>query len=198
MGIGVSYTGYDGKTRHSVVQNAADLPRFMGTESRAQPPAAKTPRIGDLIGKVNQQDPVDGPLVGIEGNGSPEPDGQFRAVGSRGGFRLPFSRTEIEVAPSMIMGCNEVTLTKLEYNVIFSEKGLAKGRTEERVVWKKSFFVLAEAKQASDGAKYGVRPTFDENGVLQSLAFGTDAELDAATPGGNVQIVETTTCPNAE
>lgn len=182
MGIGVSYTGYDGATRHSVAQGAADLPRIMGSQS---------PRIGEAFQRRGPQkpqsmpeyDPVDGPLVGIEGNDSPKPDGQFRAIGTRGGWRLPFSRTEITVKPSIVMGCNEVTLTKLQYDVIFSEKGLAKGRTEERVVWEKSFFVLAEGKGAADG-KFSVR-LFAQNvaddpvhPIPTAFAFGSDADLD--------------------
>ena len=188
MGIGVSYTGYDGKTRNSVAQNAADLPRIMGETRRQTAPAAKVPKVGDTLRP--SLDPVDGPLVGIEGNESSQPDGQFRAVGAKGGWRLPFSRTEMEVKPSVIMGCNEVTLTKLQFDVIFSESGLAKGRTEERVVWRKSFFVLAEAGEGTGNGKYGVRafmePSHDdkERPHLKSLAFGTEADLD--TWDGNV------------
>lgn len=184
MGIGVSYTGYDGATRHSVAQGAADLPRIMGSQS---------PRIGEAFQRRGPQkpqsmpehDPVDGPLIGIEGNDSPQPDGQVRVVGAKGGWRLPFSRTEITVKPSIVMGCNEVTLTKLQYDVIFSEKGLAKGRTEERVVWEKSFFVLAEdsAKSVASG-KFSVR-LFAQNvaddpvhPIPTAFAFGSDADLD--------------------
>lgn len=184
MGIGVSYTGYDGATRHSVAQGAADLPRIMGGLPARRATAPASPRVGDRLA-APQQDPVDGPLIGIEGNDSPRPDGQFRAIGTRGGWRLPFSRTEIEVKPSIVMGCNEVTLTKLQYDVIFSEKGLAKGRTEERVVWEKSFFVLAEdiAKSVASG-KFAVR-LFAQNvaddpvhPMPTAFAFGSDADLD--------------------
>lgn len=181
MGIGVSYTGYDGKTRNSVAQNAADLPRIMGETRRQTAPAAKAPKVGDTFqfGKTSL-DPVDGPLVGIEGNESSQPDGQFRAVGTKGGWRLPFSRTEMEVKPSVIMGCNEVTLTKLQFDVIFSESGLAKGRTEERVVWRKSFFVLAEASGV--GGEYEVRPELktipgDDVPRLAALYFGSGKNL---------------------
>lgn len=184
MGIGVSYTGYDGATRHSVAQGAADLPRIMGSQS---------PRIGEAFQRRGPQkpqsmpehDPVDGPLIGIEGNDSPRPDGQVRVVGAKGGWRLPFSRTEITVKPSIVMGCNEVTLTKLQYDVIFSEKGLAKGRTAEREVWRKSFFVLAEdsAKSVASG-KFSVR-LFAQNvaddpvhPMPTAFAFGSDADLD--------------------
>lgn len=187
MGIGVSYTGYDGKTRNSVAQNAADLPRIMGETRRQTAPAAKVPKVGDTLRP--SLDPVDGPLVGIEGNESSQPDGQFRAVGTKGGWRLPFSRTEVEVKPSVIMGCNEVTLTKLQYDVIFSESGLAKGRTEERVVWRKSFFVLAEA--SGGGGEYEVRPKWtylpgDENTPrLSALLFGKGSSLK-----GDIEEVE--------
>ena len=191
MGIGVSYTGYDGATRHSVAQGAADLPRIMGSQS---------PRIGEAFQRRGPQkpqsmpehDPVDGPLIGIEGNDSPRPDGQVRVVGSKGGWRLPFSRTEITVKPSIVMGCNEVTLTKLQYDVIFSEKGLAKGRTEERVVWEKSFFVLAEdsAKSVASG-KFSVR-LFAQNvaddpvhPMPTAFAFGSDADLDTYNEADN-------------
>lgn len=184
MGIGVSYTGYDGATRHSVAQGAADLPRIMGSQS---------PRIGDTFQRrgpqkpqsMPQQDPVDGPLIGIEGNDSPRPDGQVRVVGSKGGWRLPVTRTEEEIEPSVIMGCNKVTLTKLQYDIIISEKGLVKGRSAEREVWRKSFFVLAEdsAKSVASG-KFAVR-LFAQNVVDDpvhpmptAFAFGSDADLD--------------------
>lgn len=184
MGIGVSYTGYDGATRHSVAQGAADLPRIMGSQS---------PRIGDTFQRrgpqkpqsMPQQDPVDGPLIGIEGNDSPRPDGQVRVVGAKGGWRLPVTRTEEEIEPSVIMGCNKVTLTKLQYDVIISEKGLVKGRSAEREVWRKSFFVLAEdsAKSVASG-KFSVR-LFAQNvaddpvhPMPNAFAFGSDADLD--------------------
>lgn len=213
MGIGVSYTGYDGATRHSVAQGAADLPRIMGSQS---------PRIGDTFQRrgpqkpqsMPEQDPVDGPLIGIEGNDSPRPDGQVRVVGSKGGWRLPVTRTEEEIEPSVIMGCNKVTLTKLQYDIIISEKGLVKGRSAEREVWRKSFFVLAEsgAKSVASG-KFAVRAFFEsdteEKPKLLKLAFGSDANLDTYNentgrfdcnenvPGGQslpVKIVETDEC----
>lgn len=184
MGIGVSYTGYDGATRHSVAQGAADLPRIMGSQS---------PRIGEAFQRRGPQkpqsmpehDPVDGPLIGIEGNDSPRPDGQVRVVGAKGGWRLPVTRTEEEIEPSVIMGCNKVTLTKLQYDVIISEKGLVKGRSAEREVWRKSFFVLAEdsAKSVASG-KFAVR-LFAQNvaddpvhPMPTAFAFGSDADLD--------------------
>lgn len=180
MGIGVSYTGYDGKTRHQVAQNAADLPRIMGSQST---------RIGEAFQRRGPQkpqsmpehDPVDGPLIGIEGNDSSQPDGQSRTVGTKGGWRLPVTRTEEEVEPSMEMGCNKVTLTKLQYDIIISEKGLVKGRTQERVVWRKSFFVLAEGG-AKGGGEYEVRPVWtkipnDDVLRLAALYFGSGEKL---------------------
>lgn len=182
MGIGVSYTGYDGATRHKVVESAAELPRFMG---------AQTPRVGDTfrtrrpdspaLPGVVQSDPVDGPLIGIEGNDSPEPDGQVRVVGSRGGWRFPVTRTEEKIEPSIIMGCNKVTHTKLQYDVIVSESGLVKGRTVERKVWEKSFFVLAEG--GTTGGKYEVRPLWttlpgDDTPRLAGLLFGEGKNLE--------------------
>jgi len=182
MGIGVSYTGYDGKTRNSVAQNAADLPRIMGETRRQTAPAAKAPKVGDTfqLGKTSL-DPVDGPLVGIEGNESPQPDGQFRMVGAKGGWRIPVTRTEMNVEPSMEMGCNQVTLTKLQYDLIISEKGLVKGRTEEREVWHKSFFVLADGK-GEGGGDYEVRPELktipgDDVPRLAALYFGSGKNL---------------------
>lgn len=184
MGIGVSYTGYDGATRHSVAQGAADLPRIMGGMPGRRTTAPASPRVGDRFA-APQQDPVDGPLIGIEGNDSPRPDGQVRVVGAKGGWRLPVTRTEEEIEPSVIMGCNKVTLTKLQYDVIISEKGLVKGRSAEREVWRKSFFVLAEdsAKSVASG-KFAVR-LFAQNvaddpvhPMPTAFAFGSDADLD--------------------
>ena len=180
MGIGVSYTGYDGKTRNTVVQGSAELPSFMGNTRRPQPKAAKAPKVGDVLKIGGLGDPVDGPLIGLEGNDSPQPDGQFRAVGSRGGWRLPFSRTEIEITPSLEMKCNKVTLTKLQYDVIFSEMGLAKGRTEEREVWRKTFFVQAEGEASGE---YEVRPEWtklpgdEQTPRLAALYFGKGKDL---------------------
>lgn len=194
MGIGVSYTGYDGATRHSVAQGAADLPRIMGeTRQRLSQGAVKSANVGDsfkLGGMAS--DPVDGPLIGIEGNDSPRPDGQVRVVGSKGGWRLPVTRTEEEIEPSVIMGCNMVTLTKLQYDIIISEKGLVKGRSAEREVWSKSFFVLAEdsAKSVASG-KFSVR-LFAQNvaddpvhPIPTAFAFGSDADLDTYNEASN-------------
>ena len=223
MGIGVSYTGYDGATRHKVVESAAELPGFMG---------AKAPRIGDTFrfgskrrpesaapSAVTKNDPVDGPLIGIEGNESPEPDGQVRVVGSRGGWRIPVTRTEMKVEPSLEMKCNEVTLTKLQYDLIISENGLVKGRTVERKVWEKSFFVLSENGEADTG-KYGVMMFSDAEDddpvhpTPKAFAFGDEASLSTYDKesgrflanydqSGNVKedppvkVIEVKTCPGA-
>ena len=181
MGIGVSYTGYDGKTRNTVVQGSAELPSFMGNTRRPQPKAAKAPNVGDVFKSGGLGDPVDGPLIGIEGNDSPEPDGQVRVVGSRGGWRFPVTRTEEKIEPSIIMGCNKVTHTKLQYDIIVSESGLVKGRTVERKVWEKSFFVLAEGE--GGGGEYEVRPEWttlpgdEKTPRLAALYFGKGKDL---------------------
>ena len=182
MGIGISYKGYDGKTRNAVANGVSDLTRIMGETRRAvEHPSAKVPSVGDLL--KSAPDPVDGPLVGIEGNESLEPDGRQRAVGMRGGWRIPVTRTEVNVEPSMEMKCNKVTLVKLQYDLIISEKGYVKGRTVERKVWEKSFFVLAEGKGVSE-SKYSVRLFFtaDQGDPVHPLptaiAFGSEESLD--------------------
>lgn len=180
MGIGVSYTGYDGKTRNAVVQGSAELPSFMGNTRRPQPKAAKAPNVGDVFKSGGMGDPVDGPLIGIEGNGRLEPDGQSRAVGSRGGWRIPITRTEMKIRPSLEMKCNEVILAKLQYDLIISEKGLVKGRTEEREVWRKTFFVQAEGEASGE---YEVRPEWtklpgdEQTPRLAALYFGKGKDL---------------------
>lgn len=178
MPIGVSFTGFDGKKRSAVVKSTDELQKFMGgggQRSRAQ----------SQISLPEKPDPVDGPLIGIEGNGVSEPDGHSRPVGAAGGWRIPITRTEMSVKPSLEMKCNQVTLTKLEYDLIISEKGFVKGRTVERKVWSKSFFVISDKKdkeQQSNGV-YCVRPfwdfEFDEKPVLQRLAFGTENDLNS-------------------
>ena len=183
MGIGVSYTGYDGKTRHKVVEGAAELPGFMGDTRRPQTKAAKIPSMRDKLGSA-LEDPVDGPLIGIEGNKSSEPDGQRRVAGERGGWRIPVSRTEIETEILADMGCTKVTLTKLQYDLIISEKGFVKGRTEERKVWTKPFFALMEGTGSGTASgKYEVRPEWttlpgDSTPRLAGLLFGTGDDLD--------------------
>jgi len=197
MAIGVSFTGYDGKRKEATASSVADLQRIM--------PAAKaaTPRLGEMFrlpgnGASSQtsqtpqdfmkmlaqgrQDPVDGPLIGIRGNDSTEPDGQSRSTGTQGGFRIPVSRTEMKVEPSLEMKCNKVTLVKLEYDLIFSESGLLKGRSVESKVWEKSFFVTSEEEgEAASACEYGVRAFWGsdttDRPVLVKLAFGTSADL---------------------
>ena len=176
MAIGVSYNGHK-----MSASSAAELQQVMaqhGMEMVGRTiPLSRAPKMG-------QFDPVDGPLVGIEGNDSQEPDGMSRAVGSKGGWRIECSRVEISVKPSLEMKCNEVTLVKLAYQVIFSEKGLAKGRTPEKEVWRKSFFVISDGKNGSGNGKYGSRLFFDNDGddaihpLPTAIAFGSDENLD--------------------
>ena len=176
MAIGVSYNGHK-----MSASSAAELQQMMakhGMEMVGRTiPLSRAPKMG-------QFDPVDGPLVGIEGNDSQEPDGMSRAVGSKGGWRIECSRVEISVKPSLEMKCNEVTLVKLAYQVIFSEKGLAKGRTPEREVWRKSFFVISDGGSGSAEAKYGVRLFATEDAsdpihpIPKALAFGSEEDLD--------------------
>lgn len=211
MAIGVSFTGYDGKRKEATASSVADLQRIM--------PAAKAaaPRIGEMFrlpGKgassqtsqtpqdfmkmlaQGKQDPVDGPLVGIRGNDSTEPDGQSRSTGTQGGFRIPVSRTEMKVEPSMEMKCNKVTLVKLEYDLIFSESGLLKGRSVESKVWEKSFFVTSEGETEKQVVDYCVKPVFAD-GALSRLEFGSNTDL-ANGNSDYITVVHTTKCPNAE
>ena len=96
-----------------------------------------------------------------------------------GGFRIPVSRTEMKVEPSLEMKCNKVTLVKLEYDLIFSESGLLKGRSVESKVWEKSFFVVSEEEKKT--GKYSVRAFWDSNNddkpTLKMLAFGDEGSL---------------------
>lgn len=190
MAIGVSFTGYDGKRKEATASSVADLQRIM-------PASAAVPKIGEMFrlpGKgtaqtpqtpqdfmktlaQGKQDPVDGPLVGIRGNDSTEPDGQSRPTGTQGGFRIPVSRTEMKVEPSLEMKCNKVTLVKLEYDLIFSESGLLKGRSVESKVWEKSFFVTSEGTSEGDKSKYAVRALTDEDGYITEMLFGEEADL---------------------
>lgn len=197
MAIGVSFTGYDGKKKEAVARSTADLQSIMGGKVAPVPGA---PQVGQRFGAAKmpkKTDPIDGPLIGVRGNQSLEPDGQMRSVGSSGGFRIAVTRTEVNVKPSLEMQCNEVTLVKLEYDLIFSESGLLKGRSEERKVWEKSFFVLADGNGSK--GKYGVVADFDDNGVLKAMTFGTEEALDGYKTDGkkdNVKTVEVTTCTN--
>lgn len=198
MAIGVSFTGYDGKKKEAIAHSTADLQSIMGGKIARSP---GSPQIGQTFGGAKmskKSDPVDGPLIGVRGNQSIEPDGQMRSVGSSGGFRIAVTRTEMDVKPSLEMECNEVTLVKLEYDLIFSESGLLKGRSEERKVWEKSFFVLANGSSSANG-KYGVLASWDDNGVLKSMTFGTEKAIDEFKEDGkrdDVKIVEVTTCTN--
>ena len=178
MAIGISYNGHK-----MSASSAAELQQLMakhGSEMVGRTLPARRAVKQHGAPKLETPDPVDGPLVGIEGNDVSEPDGMSRPVGSKGGWRMECSRVEIEVKPSMEMKCNEVILTKLAYQVIFSEKGLAKGRTPEKRVWRKSFFVLADGGKPSKCA-YGVRAFWDDEGTdkptLAMLAFGTESDL---------------------
>lgn len=181
MAIGVSFTGYDGKKREAVAKSTADLLGIMSAQSA--PKVVQSFSAGDFMKsvKAKKPDPVDGPLVGVRGNDSLDPDGQQRAVGSMGGFRIPVSRTEMKVEPSLEMKCNKVTLVKLEYDLIFSESGLLKGRSVESKVWEKSFFVVSEGEEQSGSGTYCVRAFWDkdteEKPRLDMLAFGSDTDL---------------------
>ena len=181
MAIGVSYNGHK-----MSASSAAELQQIMakhGSEMIGQKFASRRQK-QPSVPKMEPFDPVDGPLVGIEGNDSQEPDGMSRSVGSKGGWRMECSRVEISIKPSLEMKCNEVTLVKLAYQVIFSEKGLAKGRTPEKEVWRKSFFVISDGGSGSAEAKYGVRLFATEDAsdpihpIPKALAFGSEENLD--------------------
>ncbi len=180
MAIGVSFIGHDGKRREGMAKSTNDLLGIMSAQG--------APKIGQVLSaedfmksvKAKKPDPVDGPLIGVRGNDSLDPDGQQRSIGSMGGFRIPVSRTEMKVEPSLEMECNKVTLVKLEYDLIFSESGLLKGRSVESKVWEKSFFVLSEDNEAT-ACDYGVRAFWDNENTdkptLQLLAFGSADNL---------------------
>ena len=136
-----------------------------------------------------EDDPVDGPVVGKTNNSGIEPDGESRSIGSAGGFRITVSRTEMTKSRSLEMDADMVTLVKLEYDLIFSQKGYLKGRSTERKVWEQSFYAKAEG-----GGEFGVFPVF-ANGILQSLNFGDEASLKSrfGTRKG-IKTVRTQTC----
>lgn len=148
MAIGVSYNGhtmsaanvaelqrgFDGWQARPRRNGADMIGRTFGGRAPMQKPQPPQPPTSWQGRQTEQYDPVDGPLVGITGNQSLEPDGQSRDAGTKGGFRLEMSRTEMEVRPSLELQCNEVVLVKLAYEVIFSESGRAVGRTPERKV----------------------------------------------------------------
>lgn len=140
----------------------------------------------------DEDDPVDGPVVGKTNNSDIQPDGESRDVGSKGGFRITVSRTEMTKSRSMEMDCDMVTLVKLEYDLIFSQKGYLKGRSTERKVWEQSFFVKAE----DEGDGFGVYPVFND-GVLSSLNFGSMASLKerfGSAKEDGIKTVRTQTC----
>lgn len=180
MAIGVSFIGHDGRKREGVANTTNDLLGIMSAQGA--PKVGQSFSAGDFLKsvKAKKPDPVDGPLVGVRGNDSLDPDGQQRAVGSMGGFRIPVSRTEMKVEPSLEMKCNKVTLVKLEYDLIFSESGLLKGRSVESKVWEKSFFVVSEGEESA-ACEYGVRAFWDnektDKPTLQLLAFGSAEDL---------------------
>ena len=184
MAIGVSFIGHDGRKREGVANITNDLLGIMSAQGA--PKVGQSFSAGDFLKsvKAKKPDPVDGPLVGVRGNDSLDPDGQQRAVGSMGGFRIPVSRTEMKVEPSLEMKCNKVTLVKLEYDLIFSESGLLKGRSVESKVWEKSFFVVSEGEESESNGKYGVKifsaSTSDDpvHPTLYGMAFGAEKDLD--------------------
>ena len=181
MAIGVSFIGHDGRKREGVANTTNDLLGIMSAQGA--PKVGQSFSAGDFMKSVTAKkpDPVDGPLVGVRGNDSLDPDGQQRAVGSMGGFRIPVSRTEMKVEPSLEMKCNKVTLVKLEYDLIFSESGLLKGRSVESKVWEKSFFVVSEGEEQSGSGTYCVRAFWESDDSaqpkLKALAFGSDSDL---------------------
>ena len=193
MAIGVSYRGHtisasdvgelqrqmDGFRDRSGVRAAETVGRVFGTPKtsphKLEPMQAPMRRKSPPPPAQEPFDPVDGPLVGVEGNDSLEPDGHSRIVGSKGGWRLEMSRTEIEVKPSLELQCNEVRIVKLAYYVIFSEKGLAVGRTPEHKVWEKSFYALADGGKSN--GQFAVRAVTNESGHITDLLFGKEADL---------------------
>ena len=151
-----------------------------------------------------ENDPVGGPSVGGVNSSSTEPDEQSRAVGSKGGFTIPVSRTEVMYSDDN--GTIRTFLVKLEFDLIVSEKGYLKGRSKERTVWTK------EIQSGGGNGKYGALADWDEDGVLKSIAFGTEADLDAYSKqsgdgeesgdgegsgnADNVKVVEVEACTN--
>lgn len=192
MAIGVSFMGYDGKAKQEVAHSLADLKSIMSGKVAPVPGA---PQIGQTFGakakkEIEPPDPIDGPLVGVRGNKSIEPDGQSRNVGSKGGFRIPVTRTDMELEEYPDKKYDKLTLVKLEFDLIFSEKGFCKGRSEEYVVWKQSFYVARsneKKKEEEEGSgECCVRAFWDKETTdrpkLQALAFGSDSDLDTFVP----------------
>ena len=133
-----------------------------------------------------EDDPVDGPVVGKTNNSGIEPDGESRSIGSAGGFRITVSRTEMTKSRSLEMDADMVTLVKLEYDLIFSQKGYLKGRSTERKVWEQSFYAVSEEEEEKTG-KYSVRAFWDnyndDKPTLQMLAFGDEESLGTYDEG---------------
>ena len=190
--IGVSFGGYNGRKKETVAQSVSDVMRIMSAEEEAEKrkngkkrPAVATPFFPLAKKRASERrqqeeyDPVDGPVVGKSNNMDVEPDGQQRSVGAKGGFRISVSRTEMTKSRSLEMDCDVVTFVKLEYDLIFSQKGYLKGRSTERKVWEQSFFVKSEGE--STACDYGVRAFWDnantDKPTLQLLAFGSAANL---------------------
>ena len=128
-----------------------------------------------------EDDPVDGPVVGKTNNSDIEPDGESRSIGSAGGFRITVSRTEMTKSRSLEMDADMVTLVKLEYDLIFSQKGYLKGRSTERKVWEQSFYAVSEEEEEEKTGKYSVRAFWDSDNddkpKLTKLAFGDEESL---------------------
>lgn len=191
--IGVSFGGYNGRKKETMAQSVSDVMRIMSAEEEAEKrkrgkkraatampffPLAKKRAAERRQSQREEYDPVDGPVVGKANNSDVEPDGQQRTIGSMGGFRITVSRTEMTKSRSLEMDCDMVTFVKLEYDLIFSQKGYLKGRSAERKVWEQSFYVKAEEGAE---AKYSVRAFWDDENTdkptLQLLAFGSSEDL---------------------
>lgn len=191
--IGVSFGGYNGRKKETMAQSVSDVMRIMSAEEEAEKrqrgkkrPAVATPffplakkRAAERR-QQEEYDPVDGPVVGKANNMDVEPDGQQRSVGAKGGFRISVSRTEMTKSRSLEMDCDVVTFVKLEYDLIFSQKGYLKGRSTERKVWEQSFFVKADGEGKGSGTCC-VRAFWDndktDKPTLTKLAFGDEASL---------------------
>ena len=204
MAIGVSFTGYDGKKIESVAQDTNDLLRIMGerdgarlgethTFGRRNPvnPVESIKQLSMNINNISKTikepkkfDPIDGSVCGMANTESTKPDHDSRAIGTKGGFRIVVSRTEEKYEACQEMRCDKVTLVKLEFDLIFSQDGLCKGRSPERKVWEKSFYVMkANEEEGSGSGNFCVRAFWGGEGTsdkptLQMLAFGTDANLN--------------------
>lgn len=203
MAIGVSFTGYDGKKIESVAQDTNDLLRIMGerdgarlgethTFGRRNPvnPVESIKQLSMNINNISKTikepkkfDPIDGSVCGMANTESTKPDHDSRAIGTKGGFRIVVSRTEEKYEACQEMRCDKVTLVKLEFDLIFSQEGLCKGRSPERKVWEKSFYVMKANEEEGEGGsgKYCVRAFWAQETTdmphLNALAFGSDSNL---------------------